>query len=192
LEDGGSEKIGGDVILMSLGNCYLGMDDYERAAASYRTLIKSMPDSHRVVSAYLLLAKSLQNLGKSGEAKESYQKVIKDYPRSIEAHQAREHLNSFPLTQSSRVEAQPAMPEATQTASYFSIQVGAVSQRSNAEKLASRLRKNGYPVSIILPSPGGSSLYKVRIGNFRTRDAALEMAQQLGEKEKLDTEIFPQ
>ena len=177
---------------MSLGDCYLGMRDYERAAASYRSLIESMPHSQRLPSAYLLLAKSLQNLGRLEEAKTFYQKVIKDYRQSMEAEQAQQCLNSLPLTQPKLEGAglRPVSP--AQETSYFSIQVGAFSEKRNAENLADRLRKKGYSLSIVAPSPGKSRLYKVRVGKFKTRSAALEAARRLHKNEKLDTAVIRQ
>lgn len=199
LKDSSSAEIGKDMILMSLGNCYLCMRDYQRAADSYRSLIEAIPDSRRIPSAYLLLARSLQNLGESEEAKKLYQKVIEDYGQSIESQQAQKCLSSSPLALPKRVEARHAKPETSRTlgkdasyaqkASYFSIQIGAFSRRRNAENLANRLRKKGYSVSIVSPSPGKSSLYKVRVGRFKTRSAALKAAKRLSKNERLATEV---
>jgi TolA-binding protein len=214
LEDNSSGEVSKDMILVSLGNCYLGMRDYENAAASYRSLIGSMPDSQRASSAYLLLAKSLQSLGRLEEAKVFYQEVIESYRQSVEAQQAQQCLNSLPLAQSKRVEAQLAVSEAVekppivpetlpavsetvgathaspvQAKLYFSIQVGAFSIKRNADNLADRLRKKGYSVDIIRPIPGKSRLHKVRVGRFKTRSAALEAAQKLRKNEKLPGEV---
>ena len=174
---------------MSLGDCYLGMRDYEHAAASYRSLIESIPDSQRVPSAYLLFAKSLQSLGKIEEAKTFYQKVTEGYRQSVEAQQAQQYLNSLALTQPKHVEANLRVRQATL---YFSIQVGAFSRKRNAENLANRLRKKGYSVDIVSPVPGKSRLYKVKVGKFKTRSAALKTAQKLRRNEKLDTAVVRQ
>lgn len=210
LDNSSSEETSKDMILMSLGDCYRGMQDYERAAALYRSLIESMSDSHWVGSACLLLAKSLHDLGALEEAKTFYQELVEDHPQSIEAQQAQKYLDSLASTQPKHIEAQDAVPGAIETtriapetvgamhaspvktASYFSIQVGAFSKKRNAEKLASKLKKKGYSVAIVAPSPGKSSLYKVRIGKFKTRSAALKAARRLGKNERLDTEVVPQ
>ena len=186
------------MILIALGNCYLDTQDYENAAASYRSLIESMPDSQRVPSAYLLLASSLQNLGRFQEAEVLYRKVIESYGESVEAHQAKEYLDFLSSTDPERVEARTTETRtaehdsATQTASYFSIQVGAFSVKRNAINLAHRLRRKGYSVNIVSPVPGKSRLYKVRIGTFKSETAAQRAAWKLGRNEKLDTEIVSQ
>jgi TolA-binding protein len=190
LEDSSSTEIGKDMLLMSLGNCYFGMQDYQDAATSYRSLIKSMPHSNWVGSAYLLLAKSLQNLGKLEEAKKSYQKVINDYHQSIEAQQAQRCLDSLSLADSKAAGATDASP--TQTTSYFTIQVGAFSKKPNADSLAERLRRKGYSVNIARPIPGKSRLYRVRIGKFKTKSAASNAARRLSKSEKLDAEVVQQ
>jgi TolA-binding protein len=205
LKDSSSADIGKDMILMSLGNCYLCMRDYQRAADSYRSLIEAMPDSRRIPSAYLLLARSLQNLGESEEAKKFYQKVIEDYSQSIESQQAQEYLGHKEGTRrktqdarqgekASGLESKVLSPGSDKESRVlglkaFSIQIGAFSRRRNAENLANRLRKKGYSVSILSPSPGRSSLYKVRVGRFKTRSAALKAAKRLGKNERLDTEV---
>jgi|GEM_PF-2011836 len=198
--DSSSEDISKDVILLSLGDCYFGMRDYEHAAASYRSLIESVPHSQRVPSACLLLARSLQNLGRSEEAETFYQKVIEDYRQSIEAQQAQQYLDSLPATQPKRVEARPDVPQTVgathaspmQAVAHYSIQVGAFSVKRNADSLANRLRKKGYSVDIVRPSSGKSRLYRVRVGKFKTRAAALEAAQRLRKNEKLDTAVVGQ
>lgn len=200
LDESAAEKIGRDMILMAVGNCYLGMKDYEHAEATYRSLIESIPDSQRVPSAYLLLAKSLQNLGKLEGAKELYQKVTKGYRQSIEAQQAQRYLDALSSTQPEVTKAKPTVPKTTtvaqkpaaKPASYFTIQVGAFSIKRNADSLANKLGRKGYSVSVIPPVSGKSRLYKVVIGKYKTRNGALRAAQRLGRNEKLDTAVIAQ
>ena len=192
--------IGRDAITMALGNCYMGLKDYQNAAAAYRSLVEFMPDSRRVPSAYLLLAKSLQNLGESKAAKTLYKKVLDSYGDSVEAQQAQQYLNSLstttprfqPLEAIKRKPATPKAKKETSKSSYFSIQVGAFSSKSNAEKLARRLRKKSYSVDIITPVPGKSRLYKVRVGRYKTEKGALSASKRLGKNERLETKVVHQ
>ncbi len=197
LKGSDSAEINRDMILMSLGACYRGMKDHENAEASYRALIDSTPDSQWISSAYLLLGRSLQDRGKLEEAKNLYQRVIKDYGRSIETHRAQEYLNSLSLSLPESVEAQPAASESAETThtpstpavSHFAMQVGAFSNERNADSLENRLKKKGYSVSIVRPVPDKSRLYKVRVGKFKTRSAALKAARTFSKNEKMTTEI---
>lgn len=188
LENSSFAKVSKDMILLSLGNCYLGMKDYENAAASYQALIESILDLQRLPSVYLLLAKSLQNLGKVEEARVFYKKVMEDYRQSIEAQQAQEYFNSLSLTKPKSVETEQHKTP-VKTESYFSIQIGAFSSKRNADNLANRFKKKGYSVNIIRPSPGKSRFHMVRVGKFKSRSAALEMARKLKKIEKVPTDV---
>ena len=195
-----SDQISRDMVLMSLGNCYRGIKDHENAEASYRTLIDSVPDSQWIPSAYLLLARSLQDRGNIEEAEAIYKKVTEDFGQSMEAQRAQDYLNSLSSSATESVSDQPVVPESTETTqvsperkeAYFTIQVGAFTNKRNAEKLANQLKKKGYSVRIVPPVPGRSRLHKVRIGTFETRKDASETARKFSRNERLDTEVIYQ
>jgi TolA-binding protein len=199
LENGDTAKIGRDTVLMSLGNCYRGMEDYKNAEVSYRSLVDSMPDSQWIPSAYLLLARSLQDRDKIEEAEALYRKIAEDFSQSIEAGQAQEHLSSLLSSQSKPASGTPETAEPTPAASKtvgathaspgFTIQVGAFISKRNADNLADRLKKKGYSVYILRPIPGKSRLHKVRVGTFKTRSAALRAARTFSRNERIDTEV---
>ncbi|RMG73610.1 MAG: hypothetical protein D6710_03125 [Nitrospirae bacterium] len=71
---------------------------------------------------------------------------------------------------------------------YYSIQVGAFSKRSDAERLKKRLSSKGYTV-FINSSKGGKILYRVRVGRFIKRADAEKVALKLTINEKLKTFI---
>ncbi len=207
LEGNGSGGVGKDIILMSLGECYFGMKDYENAVNSYKSLIESLPDSDRIPTAYLSIAKSYQSMGKLEEVKQACQKLIESYPQSMELQEARQILDSPAPARPESVEVQPSVsepvdiPEAkpepsaeTETQvepeSYFCIQVGAFSSKPVAERLANQLRGKGYYVDVLDPFPGGKTLYRVRVGKFKTRSAELlETERKLRRQEKLPVDI---
>ncbi len=58
----------------------------------------------------------------------------------------------------------------------FTLQVGAFAKVENAARLAAQLQERGFDATY-MPSPGG--LYRVRFGDFRTREAARERAEAL-------------
>ena len=196
LESGDSVNIDRELILMSIGGCYLGMKDYRGAEAAYRSFIDAMPDSQRVPSAYLLLGKSLQSQNKVEEAKKIYQKVAEDYLQSMEAYQAQRALNALspskPVAAERDVQktVEPAQKPPAKTESYFSIQVGAFTGKRNADKLAGNLRRKGYSVEVVRPIPGKSRLHKVRVGKFKTESGAADMARRLRKIEKVPTEVI--
>ena len=188
LKDTDSAETGKDMVLLSLGNCYLGMKRYEDATATCRSLIQSMPDSQQIPSAYLMLAMGLQNLDRLEEAETFYQKVAKDHPQSIEAQQARQILQTISPAKDKDKKSAPA--SSVRSSPYFTIKVGAFSNKRNAMNLTNQLKKKGYTVSIVTASDG-SSLCKVMVGKFRTRSAALEAAHKLRTAQELATEVVP-
>lgn len=58
----------------------------------------------------------------------------------------------------------------------YTIQAGAFAKVENAARLAARLQAEGLPATY-MPTPSG--LYRVRFGDFRTRDAARQRAEAL-------------
>jgi cell division septation protein DedD len=62
---------------------------------------------------------------------------------------------------------------------YFTVQVGAFGARENAEQLKRSLESRYHPIIIQdFPGPNGH-LYRVRVGNFQSEDAARDLAAKL-------------
>ncbi|MEK7400400.1 MAG: tetratricopeptide repeat protein [Candidatus Poribacteria bacterium] len=70
--------------------------------------------------------------------------------------------------------------------SSFSIQVGAFSKKATAQALVNRLEKKKYTAEMVSPKSGGSSLYKVRVVGFKTRDEATKASQKISAEEKIE------
>lgn len=64
---------------------------------------------------------------------------------------------------------------------YYSIQVGAFSSFSNARNYSEKFGKMGYPTEILSTISKNRELFRVRVGQFKTRTEALK------EKAKLET-----
>jgi len=230
LQNSSNKEIGSDAILLSLGQCYFGNKDYDKAEATFRKLIETMPKSESVPTFHLLLAKTLQGQGKLEDAKAQYSKIVESYGKSIEAKQAKESLDSMaqaqknpaerdrnPVKVSPQLEWQfieksdktkdsavttqekPSDPnppfqvkwkDDKEENPYYSIQVGAFSKSSGAESLAKRLSSQKYEVEIFNPPPGESpSLYKVRVGKYKTESEARKAAQDLNKSENIESKI---
>jgi cell division septation protein DedD len=61
----------------------------------------------------------------------------------------------------------------------YAVQVAALSDIDNAREIVLRLGASGLPAYLIEP-PAGDSLYRVRVGTYPTRAAALKVAADLG------------
>lgn len=83
-----------------------------------------------------------------------------------------------------------AKPAATSTpAGAFTLQLGASPNREDAERMVSRLREKGYaPYITTAEVPGKGTYYRVRMGNFATREAATRYLEDF--KRETKTEAF--
>ncbi len=61
----------------------------------------------------------------------------------------------------------------------FAVQLGGFSKRSNAERYASRVKSEGYPVFVVKGVSGGGTIYRVYSGPEDSRAAAGELAGKL-------------
>jgi cell division septation protein DedD len=66
----------------------------------------------------------------------------------------------------------------------FAVQVAALNVRSEADAIAKRLAAKGYAAYVQVPN-GGASVYRVRIGTFKTRKEAESVASRLQKEEQV-------
>jgi cell division septation protein DedD len=66
----------------------------------------------------------------------------------------------------------------------FALQVTALRERGEAEAIAKRLSSKGYTAYVVTPANGTSSVYRVRIGKFKTRREAEAIATRLQKEEQ--------
>ena len=96
---------------------------------------------------------------------------------SVRVPDSAEVVQALPLAEAS--ETQPvAIPGA------YTVQVGAVRDRIEAERMAKRLTSKGYPAYVTRSPDGGAALYRVRVGTFIDRREAEEIAARLAKEEQ--------
>jgi len=66
----------------------------------------------------------------------------------------------------------------------FALQVTALRERGEAEAIAKRLSSKGYTAYVLTPANGSPSVYRVRIGKFKTRREAEAIATRLQKEEQ--------
>jgi cell division protein FtsN len=66
----------------------------------------------------------------------------------------------------------------------FALQVTALRERNEAEAIAKRLSSKGYAAYVMTPARGTPSMYRVRVGKFKTRREAQTMASKLKKEEQ--------
>lgn len=75
-----------------IGECFFRQDNFGRAISEFEHLVNTYKDSPKVVSALYKVGRSQQELGRTDDARTTFQKVIDDFPSSTEASQAKERL----------------------------------------------------------------------------------------------------
>lgn len=63
--------------------------------------------------------------------------------------------------------------------SFFSIQVGSFRLKRNAERLYNRFKRRKYTVRMIEEKEGSVTVYKVKLGKFKTKHAAGDFAKKM-------------
>jgi cell division septation protein DedD len=88
------------------------------------------------------------------------------------------------------VEAPPAEPPPADAAlaepsgAGFALQISALRERREAESIAKRLSAKGYAAYVLTPTGAAPSVYRVRVGKFKTRREAETMAAKLQKEEQ--------
>jgi cell division septation protein DedD len=65
----------------------------------------------------------------------------------------------------------------------YTVQVAAVNERGEADTIFRRLSAKGYSAYVEVPK-NNASIFRVRVGTFRTRREAQNMAERLRKEEK--------
>jgi len=78
----------------------------------------------------------------------------------------------------------PASAGAEPAGTGFALQITALREKGEAETIARRLSTKGYSAYVLTPSKGAPSVYRVRVGKFKTRREAEAMATRLQKEEQ--------
>jgi DedD protein len=78
----------------------------------------------------------------------------------------------------------PALATSTSRADGYAIQVAALRESGEADTIAKRLVSKGYDAYVLTPPGGTPSVYRVRIGSFKTRRDAEAIAAKLQREEQ--------
>jgi cell division septation protein DedD len=61
----------------------------------------------------------------------------------------------------------------------YAVQLAALRDRKDADAIAQRLAGKGYSAYVVMPAPGGTPVYRVQVGRFKTRAEADKTAARL-------------
>ena len=109
----------------------------------------------------------------------------KSEPKPLDAKPTARPADAPPLAEAASRET--ASSPATETR--FTIQVGAFKARSQAEAVRAKLAECGQDAYVSEVEGGGVTQYRVRVGNFATREAAREAALRLAGERQVATYV---
>jgi len=78
-----------------IGEAQYSMEKYREAIEEFKKLIDKFPNSEKRPGAMYKSARSYEELGQKNDARTTFQKLIDDYPGTLEAEQAKEKLKEL-------------------------------------------------------------------------------------------------
>ena len=191
-----------------LPEAYVGLGDIEFKRRKYSEALKQYRKSQtetfmkRSGSRVLLkIAKTQKNLGNAKEASECEKKILKDYPRSLEARLLMKGSSSSSTkvvkaestsskTTTAAKTSTATKPAAKTTTSApktkFAVQVSYTPKQDLANNYAAQLKKKGYKAYVRKGSKG----YSVLVGDYATKSEAQTVCAKLRKSEKNDSYVI--
>lgn len=191
-----------------LPEAYIGLGDVEFKRRKYSEALKQYRKSQtetfmkRSGSRVLLkIAKTQKNLGNTKEASECEKKILKDYPRSLEARLllkgssssstkvVKAEGTSSPKSTTSTKSSTSAQSSKTTTSApktKFAVQVSYTPKQDLANNYAAQLKKKGYKAYVRKGSKG----YSVLVGDYASKSEAQTVCAKLRKSEKNDSYVI--
>ena len=125
---------------LGLGDSYFLRGDLQQAEQCYKQLQEANNNSNLKAQAYYRFSRLAFKRGDIQQGKEYLDRLNKEFPLNLEARQASE------------------------TGTFYSVQVGAFSKITNAKSLAEKLSQKDYPAYIEESNILGRTTYRVKVG----------------------------
>lgn len=145
---------------VKLGEAYFLEGDYRKAESVYTSILEKYSNRKFKPVLYLRLAQIAAKEGEWDQEKKYIQKIKDEYPYSEE----RKYADML-----------------AERGYFFTIQVGAFSQKSNAKGVVEELEPR-FPAYMVKEKVSGTVLYKVRVGKYQKRREAEEVHSLLVDK----------
>jgi len=78
-----------------IGECYYSLEKYSQAVTQFDYVLKNYKGSGNTSRALYKLARSKQELGQKAEARKTFQQLINEFPKTLEAEQAKDRLKEL-------------------------------------------------------------------------------------------------
>jgi len=145
-------------------------ENYDQAFETIEAALDDNPQSDFLSLIYFKYARVSLKLARWGDAQKYFEKILKDFPQSLEAELADQLLNEK---------------------RYFSVQVGSFKERDKAENVLNALKEKGHYVYIIeTMDKQNNAYYRVRVGQFSKLEEAQNLKSELS-VQGYPTQIYP-
>ncbi len=163
--------------------------DPSMAELDFRRLVLEFPGGPYTDDALFRLGLSADLKGELTEARDHFERLVRDHPSSPRVREAREWIEAH----GRELEALPDEPAPLEVSGArrpipmaepresgeFAVQLGAFRSLERALSLAQEVRDAGYSPRVVRTP--GSDLARVRVGRFPSREAATELSRLLVE-----------
>ena len=159
-----------DKAFLGLFDVYYLEGSYKKASQTINRLLKVSPHSEFLSLIYLKAARAHLKLAQWENARQYLNKIITEYPDSLEVHVAKQLLKEE---------------------QYFAVQVGAFLDQARAQQLAHELQQKGeYAYIVETTDQENRTFYRVRIGRLVLLDKAQKLETKLS-NDGYPTQIYP-
>lgn len=194
-----------------LPEAYVGLGDINFRAKKYSEALKNYRNSqttafmNRSGSKVLYkIAKTQKNLGNKKEAADCENRILKEYPKSLEARllmkgqgsASSAAVSSAPKTTASSSSAPAASSSQKSVGSsksasgpktQFAVQVSYTTKQDLANSYAAKLKKKGFTKAYVRK---GSKGYSVLVGNYASKSEAQSVCDKIRKSEKNDSYVI--
>jgi tetratricopeptide (TPR) repeat protein len=169
--------------------------DGTEAVKIFQSIVDNFPESEWADDALYRIYQYYYSVGLYRTAEQKLDQLKRDYPNSryiFGQHARVEQRDETTEEELTRTVPQPPPPQpgpVTGQLLPFALQVGAFSSYENATRQRDMLSGMNQPVEITTRMRGGQNMYLVWLGSFRTREQALEFAQQLRRQHNIEAMV---
>ncbi|HNS72796.1 MAG TPA: SPOR domain-containing protein [bacterium] len=167
-----------DTALFKMAQYQYARERFMPARKYFQLLQKRFPQTRWLDDSLYLTGQCYLAEGKPDSARLAWNSLIKRFPRSPYCDMAVADLESSVWDEPAVSPRQKAAPGPAAAKPFYSIQVGAFSQRENARTILSGLEKVGYEGSIVEKKVGNRLFHAVWIGSFPDRESAEDYAKR--------------
>lgn len=165
--------------------------DYKAAISEGERILAGSSKDKGLDEAYYFLGLSYLKAGNFTKASDNFKVILSEFKGSKFSDEAW-RLSQYVAKQSDLgvSEAITTQPQGVKKEEIYSVQVGAFSNKNNADNLMQELLRKGYPTYIEELKSQGQMSYRVRVGKLDTRQEISDLEKKLT-KEGYPVKIYP-